>query len=97
MGMRQLALAALLLLGCSSTPKPSPATPPDGDWCAAAEARLEKLDCRDPRGDPMWVNRRGERFADTCRTAYEQGGVFLNPQCIAEAASCQEANACPAQ
>jgi hypothetical protein len=75
--MRQLALAALLFLGCSSAPKPPPEAPADGDWCAAAEARLEKL--------------------DTCRTAYEQGGVFLDPQCIAEAGSCQEANACPAQ
>lgn len=45
----------------------------------------------------MWVNRRGERFAETCRTTYEQGGVFLNPQCIVEAGSCQEANACPAE
>ena len=96
--MRQLALAALLLLsGCPSSPRPSPEKPVEGDSCAAAEARLEKLDCRDPRGDPMWVNRRGERFAETCRTAYEQGGVFLDPECIAEAASCQEANACPAQ
>lgn len=45
----------------------------------------------------MWVNRNGERFAVTCRTSYEQGGVFLNPQCIAEARSCTEANACPAE
>lgn len=96
--MRQLALVALLVLGCSSTSRtPAVTPPPDGDWCAAAEARLEALDCRDPRGDPMWVNRRGERFAETCQTAYEQGGLFLNPQCIAEAAGCQEANACPAE
>jgi hypothetical protein len=95
--MRLLALAALLLLGCSSAPKRSTVTPPaNGDWCAAAEERLEALECRDPRGDPMWVNRRGERFAETCHAAYEQGGVFLDPQCIAEARSCQEANACPA-
>jgi hypothetical protein len=96
--MRQLALVALLVLGCSSPSRTPPVTPPpDGDWCPAAEARLEALDCRDPRGDPMWVNRRGERFAETCQTAYEQGGVFFNPQCIAEAAGCQEANACPAE
>lgn len=95
--MRLLALAALLLLGCSSTPRQPTAPPPeDGDWCAAAEARLEALECRDPRGDPMWVNRRGERFAETCRTTFEQGGVFLDPQCIAEAQTCQEADACPA-
>lgn len=67
-----------------------------GDWCAAAEARLEELDCRDPRGDPMWVNRRGERFRDTCRVAQDQGGIFLNPECIARAQSCEEASACPA-
>lgn len=65
------------------------------DWCAAAEARLEELGCRDPRGDPMWVNRRGERFRDTCRVAQDQGGIFLDPQCIAHAQRCEEANACP--
>jgi hypothetical protein len=96
--MRHLVLAMLLLVGCSSRPAPVPPQPPaDGDWCAAAEARLESLDCRDPRGEPMWVNRSGERFAVTCRTTYEQGSVFLNPQCIAEARSCKEANACPAE
>lgn len=94
--MRHLVLAMLLLVGCSSRPDPAQPEPPaNGDWCASAEARLESLDCRDPRGEPMWVNRNGERFAVTCRTAYEGGGVFLNPQCIAEADSCAEANACP--
>jgi hypothetical protein len=94
--MHHLVLAMLLLAGCSSRPEPAQPQPPaNGDWCAAAEARLESLDCRDPRGDPLWVNRNGERFAATCKTSYEQGGMFLNPQCIAEARGCTEANACP--
>ncbi|WP_428264084.1 hypothetical protein [Haliangium sp.] len=84
--------------GCSSAPGPDPAEPTTKgppDWCVAAEARLESLDCRDPRGDPMWENRRGERFADTCHTLQDEGGVFVDPECIANAATCEEANACP--
>ncbi|GAB4520467.1 MAG: hypothetical protein Tsb0020_39110 [Haliangiales bacterium] len=87
-----------LLAACTPTPAPdSPRGHGGADLCAAAEARLESLDCRDPRGEPMWVNRGGERFAETCRKASNQGGVFLDPGCIANAASCAEANQCPAQ
>ncbi|ACY16366.1 hypothetical protein [Haliangium ochraceum] len=108
--MRLLALAVLLMAACSSAPKPAPEAPEpagpeppvepvavgDTDWCLAAEQRLEELGCLDPRGEPMWINRNGERFARTCETIHSEGGVFLNPQCIAEAASCEEADACPA-
>ena len=75
---------------------PTPPAVSDTDHCESAEERLEALQCRDRRGDPLWVNRRGERFRDTCRIIQEQGGVFLDPQCIAGAQTCEEANACPA-
>lgn len=97
--MRQASLMLALLLGacCSVPPEAGPITPPpvrDTDWCREAELRLEALECRDPRGDPMWVNRRGERFAVTCRVAHQEGGVSLNPRCIAQVKSCSEVDAC---
>lgn len=68
----------------------------DTDFCDEAEAKLEELGCRDRRGDPMWVNRNGERFAATCQTIQDEGGVFLDPKCIANAKTCEEAMSCPA-
>lgn len=90
-------VVALALAACSG-PAPgseTPEPPPDTDWCEAAEKRLETLECRDPRGDPMWVNRDGERFAATCRMIQEQGAVPINPRCIAQAETCEEADTCP--
>ncbi len=84
---------------CKPTAAPETPTPPpvsDTDSCEQAERRLEELACLDRRGDPMWVNRNGERFADTCRTAQSEGGIFFNPRCVAAAQSCEEALACPA-
>lgn len=95
---RYCALVILVLVAACSAPAPDTATPepaPDTDWCEAAEKRLEALECRDPRGDPMWVNRNGERFRDTCRMIQEQGGVPINPPCIASAETCEEAETCP--
>jgi hypothetical protein len=90
-------VVALALAGCPEpvVPKPAP-IPEDTDWCGAAEQRLEELQCKDMRGDPMWVNKNGERFKQTCETAQEEGRVALNPRCIAEAPSCEEAKRCPA-
>lgn len=51
----------------------------------------------DRAGNPMWVNLNGERFKTTCEIAQEEGRIFLNPRCISEAATCEEAKACPAQ
>lgn len=99
--MRTLARSALVIVALAtacSSPAAGPESPypaPDTDWCDAAEKRLEALDCRDPRGDPMWVNRSGERFGDTCRMIQEQGAVPLNPRCIASADTCEEAETCP--
>ena len=90
-----LVIIALAVAGCPPPePKPAP-IPEDTDWCEAAEQTLERLQCKDMRGDPMWVNKNGERFKQTCETAQEDGRVFLNPKCVGEAASCEEAKKCP--
>jgi hypothetical protein len=91
-------LLALLVTGCpkSYEPKVAP-VPKDTDWCLGAEQNLELMKCKDRAGDPMWVNKKGERFEDTCKTAQEKGRIFLNPRCIAEAMSCENANQCPAE
>lgn len=99
-GMRYvvLTLAALLLSGCPKTydPKPAP-IPKDTDKCLAAEQNLEKLQCKDRAGDPMWINKLGERFGETCRKAQEEGRIFLNPACVRDAQTCEAANKCPAE
>ncbi|AKT40316.1 hypothetical protein [Chondromyces crocatus] len=87
-----------VLLGCG--PHQGEITPPDvpdTDHCQAAERRLEALQCMNPRGEPMWVNRLGERFAETCRVTQDEGGVFLNPRCIAGVSACSEVDACAQQ
>jgi hypothetical protein len=43
----------------------------------------------------MWVNAEGEHFATTCQRLQNGAGVFINPRCIAAAATCTEANECP--
>lgn len=99
MAMKKLILlAALVLVGCPKTYEPKPApVPKDTDKCLAAEQNLEKLQCKDRAGDPMWVNKLGERFAETCRKAQEEGRIFVNPACIETAVSCEKANQCPAE
>lgn len=91
-----LAFLALGLVACPGpvTPKPAP-IPQDTNKCADAEKTLERLQCKDLRGDPMWVNRKGERFQKTCETAQEDGRIFLNPKCISDAPTCEEAKQCP--
>jgi len=92
-------LLLLLLTNCGRQgvkPAPTP-TPTDTGHCLQAEQKLKRLQCKDRAGDPMWVNRHGERFRDTCKTAQEEGGIFLNPKCIANARSCTEVNQCPAE
>ncbi len=90
---------AIAVLGCPPVPDPHhPGPTPDAkdtDQCDAAEKKLEELECKDRRGDPMWVNKKGERFGDTCRIAQKKGTIFLNPKCVADAKTCEEANSCP--
>lgn len=87
-----------MFTACPTTYEPKPAPiPEDTDVCPAAEKNLEKLQCLDRAGDPMWVNKVGERFTETCRKAQEEGRIFMNPACISSALSCEKINACPAE
>jgi hypothetical protein len=89
--------AALFLSGCyTGTHDVVPVPPPtDTSKCGAAGANLEKMQCRDSRGDPMWVNKAGEPFKKTCEIAQEEGRVSVAPTCVSAAKTCEEANSCP--
>jgi hypothetical protein len=92
---------AATLVSCNTksihiNPDPGPVPVIDTDWCEAADVNIEKLQCFDRAGEPMWINKLGERFAQTCRRVQDEGGVFLNPRCVATAASCDIAMKCPA-
>lgn len=96
--MRFLPLILLFLVSCPTPIVPNPPPPPrDTNKCLDAEINLEDLQCKDSHGDPMWVNKRGEKFEETCRTAQEEGLIFLDPVCISTAKTCEEANECPAK
>lgn len=88
----------LALMGCPP-PTPGPQgptpTPRDTDVCGEAGKKLEDLVCKDRHGNPMWINKHGEPFAETCRTLQEEGGIFINPRCIRDSKTCDEAKACP--
>jgi len=91
-------LILLVLTGCPSyVPQPVGPTPVprDTDACGEAGKNIEALQCLDPRGDPMWTNRNGEKFEETCRKLQEEGGIFLDPKCIASATTCEQITACP--
>lgn len=91
------AVVALLLVGCPRTYEPKPApVPEDTNWCGEAEKNLKALQCKDRAGDPMWVNKKGERFTQTCKIAQREGVIFLNPRCVAGATDCDQAKQCPA-
>lgn len=92
-----LLVFALAMSACPPephVPDPTP-IPEDTEFCGDAEARLEELGCKDLEGNPMWVNKKGERFGETCRIAQEEGRLFLNPKCIIAAKTCEEAKECP--
>lgn len=90
-------LVAILFVSCAQTYEPKPAPiPRDTDWCLEAELNLELMECKDRAGDPMWVNKLGERFEKTCKTAQQEGRIFINPKCISESDSCEKAKICPA-
>lgn len=95
MSVRLLPLLSALLLGCACSPTPGPEDVPGTEYCQAAEDTLESLQCLNPDGTPMWVNADGELFHVTCERVQDEGGIFLDPQCIAEATLCEEAEACP--
>jgi hypothetical protein len=89
-------LVALLAIGCGDGLQPIP-PPTDSGSCGAAGAQLEKLECKDRRGRPMWKNLDGEPFSKTCEKAEEEGSAYLQPGCVAAATTCDEALRCPVQ
>jgi len=97
-GMKMTMMVSVLLISCAHTDEPKPAAlPKDTDKCVAAEKNLERLKCKDRAGDPMWVNKKGERFGQTCRVAQKEGRIFLNPACVKDAKTCTAAKKCPAE
>jgi hypothetical protein len=93
-----LMLVVSLLVGCEPSDGLQPISPPtDSGSCAAAGTQLEKLQCMDRQGRPMWKNLDGEPFSKICETAEEQGNAFLQPGCVAVAKTCEEAIKCPVQ
>lgn len=92
MDKRALLLIPALLTACIwNETEPVEGT----EFCQAAQDNLEALDCRNPDDTPMWINEDGEEFAVTCRIIQKQGGIFIDPECVATAATCEEANECP--
>lgn len=96
-----LLLLALLVTGCPKNqpdpvgPKPGPIIVKDTDLCGAAKDNLEEMQCMNRDGTKMWINNQGEGFDETCRRLQEEGGIFLDPKCVSEAQTCDEAKACP--
>lgn len=100
-----LLIMALLLSGCPKKPQVPVAPPPpppgptpivrDTDKCQQAHDNLVELQCMNPNNTPMWENADGEPFVETCRRLQDHAGIFVNPQCVADAATCQEADICP--
>ena len=90
-------LLPVLLTACPPPAEPQGPTPVvrDTDACDDAEINLKELECKDRNGDPMWINKKGEPFAETCRIAQDEGRIFLDPKCIAAAKTCEEAKSCP--
>lgn len=64
------------------------------DICAAAEAKLLTLQCKDPRGRLLGgPNLSGTKWADICRDV-TAGQADMKPGCISVAKSCTEVEAC---
>lgn len=96
MKIHHLLSISLLLIGCSCSPSPEHPDPVSGsEYCDEAQFNLEQLNCLNPDNTPMWINADGEEFADTCLRIQEEGGIFIDPKCISEAESCEEADNCP--
>lgn len=88
-----IGLTLLLIRACLPTPQPLP--PEETELCDKAGENIQALKCLDRKGNPMWENLRGVAFAETCKIVQEQGGVFVDPSCIASAKNCAEVMTCP--
>jgi len=92
--MKYVIVLLLFVTGCTLVPGPGP-KPDDTNMCGQAGLNLEKLKCLDSRGGKMWINSKGVPFEKTCQRAQDIGGAALDPVCIANAKTCEEANVCP--
>jgi hypothetical protein len=93
-------LLLVILVGCPKAPDteikptPDPVVPViDTDWCDEAETNIANLNnglgCKARDGSDM-----AEGFTEMCHRVQEEGGIFLNPKCVATAASCDAVKKC---
>jgi hypothetical protein len=60
------------------------------NWCPKAESNLEKLKCKARDGSLMYID-----FTASCVRLQEDGGIFVNPKCIATSTTCEKIKKCP--
>ena len=80
--------AALLLMGSTCNPKPTPHPPEDTHRCTPACERLRALGCEE--GEPLEDGTTCEAFC----VETQESGHALNPTCIMQIDSCDEIEAC---
>lgn len=77
------------LLGCPPTEHvvPEPVIPKvqGSEWCDDAEKNLLALGCEE--GQPT---KKGQSFTEFCLDTQKNGGIDLNPKCLATIKSCDE-------
>lgn len=83
-----LSLALFGLTGCPpphSVPEPVIPEVKGSEWCDDAEKNLLALGCEE--GQPT---KKGKSFTDFCVETQRDGGIDLNPKCLASIKSCDE-------
>jgi hypothetical protein len=92
-----LSFVFLLVFSCQKTnntdifePNNGPNEVVDTDWCPKAELNLKKLQCKARDGSFMHEN-----FTSICEEIQEEGGIFVNPRCVATSSTCDEIKKCP--
>lgn len=76
------------LLGCTSErviPEPVIPKVEGSEWCDDAERNLLALGCEE--GQPT---KKGKSFTEFCLDTQQNGGIDLNPKCLATIKSCDE-------
>jgi hypothetical protein len=83
-----LSFALVGLLGCPTghyIPEPEIPEVKGSEWCDDAEKNLLALGCEE--GQPT---KRGKSFTEFCIDTQKNGGIDLNPKCLATIKSCDE-------
>lgn len=84
--------AVLLLLtiaSCSSGSCHAETRPTTRERCSAACSKMRSLAC------PDWADTGdGARCEDVCENVESSGVMSLNPSCVADAATCDDAKVC---